>query len=79
MDLFGDIIIADMKDSYKNLTLKVLYMVEWASTYCSNARFFMKTDDDVFLNVPLVLDFIAKIMVCVLCNLSLPDPYSQTQ
>lgn len=63
IDLFGDIIIADMKDSYKNLTLKVLYMVDWASTYCSNARFFMKTDDDVFLNVPLVLDFISKVQV----------------
>lgn len=64
IDLFGDIVVADMKDSYKNLTLKVLYMLEWTSTHCSNARFFMKTDDDVFLNVPLVLDFISKIQVC---------------
>lgn len=63
IDLYGDIIIANFKDTYRNLTLKALYMVEWTSRYCSNARFFMKTDDDVFLNVPLVLDFIAKIQV----------------
>ncbi|CAL8122781.1 unnamed protein product [Orchesella dallaii] len=61
IDLFRDIIIADLQDSYQNLTLKSLFMIEWASTFCSSARFFMKTDDDVFLNVPLVLKFISEI------------------
>lgn len=63
VELYRDIVIADMKDTYRNLTLKVLYMMEWAFTRCSQARYYMKVDDDVFFNVPLVLDFIASIQV----------------
>ncbi|XP_049875212.1 beta-1,3-galactosyltransferase 5-like isoform X2 [Pectinophora gossypiella] len=46
-------------DSYSNLTLKVLSMLEWADTYCPRAPRVLKTDDDVFPNLPRLLRFLA--------------------
>lgn len=39
-------------DSYATLTLKTLALLSWANQACSNARFVLKADDDVFLNIP---------------------------
>ncbi|KAB7505308.1 Beta-1,3-galactosyltransferase 5 [Armadillidium nasatum] len=55
---YGDIIEANFVDHYSNLTLKTVAMLEWAKTYCSEAPFVLKTDDDMFINVPLLLAFI---------------------
>lgn len=57
-DRYGDIIEANFVDHYLNLTLKTVSMLEWAKTYCSESRFVLKTDDDMFINVPLLLAFI---------------------
>lgn len=48
---YGDIVQADFVDSYRNLTLKSITMVRWASTYCSNVSLVLKIDDDMLLNV----------------------------
>ncbi|XP_006882257.1 PREDICTED: beta-1,3-galactosyltransferase 4 [Elephantulus edwardii] len=48
----GDIIQAAFHDSYRNLTLKTLSGLNWASEYCPMARYILKTDDDVYVNVP---------------------------
>ncbi|NXQ60132.1 B3GL1 acetylgalactosaminyltransferase, partial [Anthoscopus minutus] len=48
--LYGDIIRQDFMDTYDNLTLKTIMAFQWLSEFCSNARFFMKTDTDVFIN-----------------------------
>ncbi|XP_078274683.1 beta-1,3-galactosyltransferase 5-like [Rhinoraja longicauda] len=50
-----DIIQGDFTDTYDNLTLKVLMGLEWARRHCQTARFFMKTDSDVFVNTPHLL------------------------
>lgn len=50
--LFGDVIVGNSVDSYRNLSLKTLSMLEWADTSCALAPRLLKTDDDVFLNVP---------------------------
>ncbi|KAM3843753.1 beta-1,3-galactosyltransferase 4-like [Vipera latastei] len=39
-------------DTYTNLTLKTLALMDWAAAHCPTARFLLKADDDVFLNVP---------------------------
>ncbi|KAH8032797.1 hypothetical protein HPB51_001875 [Rhipicephalus microplus] len=49
---YGDIIQADFRDTYRNLTLKSVFLLKWAFMYCSRAQFLLKTDDDVFVNVP---------------------------
>lgn len=50
-DAFGDIIQEDFVDSYRNLTYKGIMGLKWASTYCRLAKFLLKTDDDIFVNM----------------------------
>ena len=57
---FGDILQEDFVDSYMNLTLKSVMGLKWASRRCPSARFLMKTDDDMFVNVPKLLDYLTK-------------------
>jgi hypothetical protein len=61
MHLYDDILLANFNDSYKNLTLKTMAMLEWTSSYCSKADYLLKADDDVFINVENLLKFIEKI------------------
>jgi hypothetical protein len=60
MNLYDDILLANFKDSYKNLTLKTMAMLEWTSSYCSKADYLLKADDDMFINVENLLKFIEK-------------------
>ncbi|CAH0598130.1 unnamed protein product [Chrysodeixis includens] len=55
--LYGDVIVGRSLDTYSNLTLKTLSMLEWADTYCPRAPRLLKTDDDMFINVPRLLEF----------------------
>ncbi|KAL3289390.1 hypothetical protein HHI36_022820 [Cryptolaemus montrouzieri] len=58
--LFGDIIQGKFIDTYDNLTLKTISMLEWVENFCPKATFVLKTDDDMFINVSKLLDFISK-------------------
>ena len=44
--------MAFFQDSYYNLTLKTVMGLKWVKDHCSQARFVMKTDDDIFVNLP---------------------------
>ncbi|CAG9792271.1 unnamed protein product [Diatraea saccharalis] len=55
--LYNDMIVGRSIDSYSNMTLKTLSMLEWIDTYCPRAPRLLKTDDDMFINVPRLLDF----------------------
>ncbi|XP_045073047.1 beta-1,3-galactosyltransferase 1-like [Coregonus clupeaformis] len=46
-----DLLQSDFIDSYKNLTIKTMVMMEWLSSRCPNASYAMKIDSDMFLNV----------------------------
>lgn len=54
-ELYNDIIQVDLKDSYHNLSLKSIAMLQWLNDYCSNSLYYLKTDDDMFVNVPNVI------------------------
>lgn len=58
--MYGDLIRGHFIDSYNNLTLKTISSLEWVDTYCPKASFILKTDDDMFINVPKLLMFIEK-------------------
>ncbi|XP_075869217.1 beta-1,3-galactosyltransferase 2-like isoform X2 [Nelusetta ayraudi] len=47
-----DLIQSDFLDSYHNLTIKTMMMLEWFNSNCLNASYVMKIDSDVFLSVP---------------------------
>lgn len=48
-------------DTYDNLTLKTIMAFRWVTEFCSNARFLMKTDDDVFINTANLVKFLLKL------------------
>ena len=59
-NLYGDLISGRFLDSYNNLTLKTVSLLEWVDNYCNNIKFILKTDDDMFINIPKLLSFIEK-------------------
>lgn len=58
--IYGDIIRGKFIDTYDNLTLKTISMLEWVDNYCPEVQFVLKTDDDMFINVSRLLAFMAK-------------------
>ncbi|XP_033745399.1 beta-1,3-galactosyltransferase 1-like [Pecten maximus] len=48
---YGDVVQKDFVDSYRNLTYKGIAALNWVSTYCSNATYALKTDDDIMVNI----------------------------
>uniref|UniRef100_T1H463 Hexosyltransferase n=1 Tax=Megaselia scalaris TaxID=36166 RepID=T1H463_MEGSC len=61
-ELYGDLIRGNFVDSYNNLTLKTISMLEWLDRNCNSPlpKFILKTDDDMFINIPKLLLFIDK-------------------
>ena len=51
----GDLIQTDFDEKYENLILKSLIGLKWATEQCHHAKFIMKIDDDILVNIPLVL------------------------
>lgn len=49
----------DYLDTYRNLTTKVVHGFTWAANHCKPS-YVLKTDDDCFVNVPLLLQFLSK-------------------
>ncbi|KAL3996832.1 ETS domain-containing protein Elk-4 [Sarotherodon galilaeus] len=49
---YHDLIQSNFQDSYNNLTIKTMVMLEWLAAHCTKASFVMKIDSDVLLNVP---------------------------
>ncbi len=46
----ADLIQGAFIDAYRNLSYKSLLSWKWIKSYCSNAKFYVKIDDDVVLN-----------------------------
>ncbi|XP_050708526.1 beta-1,3-galactosyltransferase 1-like isoform X1 [Eriocheir sinensis] len=57
---YGDILQEDFTDSYMNLTLKSVMGLKWTATHCQQAQYLLKTDDDIFVNVPTLLTYLQE-------------------
>lgn len=53
---FGDLVFARFKEDYRNLTLKSISVMQWVSEYCHMADFLLKVDDDMYINIPRLLE-----------------------
>lgn len=49
---YTDIIQQEFLDTYNNLTLKSVMLLKWVNQHCTSAKYVMKTDDDMFVNLP---------------------------
>lgn len=49
--MYQDVIIEDFRESYQNLTLKTMFALKHFLRLTPNESYFLKIDDDVFLNV----------------------------
>lgn len=57
--LHNDLLIGKPVDNYYNLTLKGMFLLTWAKTYCSN-HWLLYVDDDVIVNVQRTIDFVVS-------------------
>ncbi|XP_075549202.1 beta-1,3-galactosyltransferase 5-like [Dermacentor variabilis] len=48
---YGDIVQENFWDAYRNLSLKAVMMLRWATLHCPQARFLVKIDDDSLPNL----------------------------
>ncbi|XP_017393785.1 lactosylceramide 1,3-N-acetyl-beta-D-glucosaminyltransferase [Cebus imitator] len=58
---YNDIIQQDFVDSFHNLTLKLLLQFSWANTYCPHAKFLMTADDDIFIHMPNLIEYLQSL------------------
>ncbi|XP_025054218.1 UDP-GlcNAc:betaGal beta-1,3-N-acetylglucosaminyltransferase 9 isoform X1 [Alligator sinensis] len=57
---YRDILLWDFMDTFFNLTLKEIHFLNWANEFCSNVNFIFKGDNDVFVNVENIIDFLER-------------------
>ncbi|KAM8880499.1 uncharacterized protein AB9W97_015299 [Spinachia spinachia] len=50
-----DLIQSNFQDSYHNLTIKTMMMLEWLAAHCAHASYVVKIDSDMLLHVPNVV------------------------
>ena len=56
-----DIIQGDYIDNYHNLTIKTLSMLQWVLESCQNVKYIVKADDDIYVNIPLLIDVLKTV------------------
>ncbi|XP_013367509.1 PREDICTED: UDP-GlcNAc:betaGal beta-1,3-N-acetylglucosaminyltransferase 6 [Chinchilla lanigera] len=54
----GDVLQWAFADTFLNLTLKHLHLLDWLAARCPRARFLLSCDDDVFVHTANVLSFL---------------------
>lgn len=47
-----DIVLTNHEDTYENLSLKILAALQWSQDFCPQAKYLVKVDDDVFMQIP---------------------------
>ncbi|KAK7496578.1 hypothetical protein BaRGS_00012230 [Batillaria attramentaria] len=53
---YTDIVQGDFMDTFPNLTMKAITALRWVNDHCSNARYILKADDDMFVNIFSLLE-----------------------
>lgn len=57
---FKDIIQIDFLESFQTFTTKSILMLKWVEKMCPHAQYFLKTEDDTFVNVRNIADILNR-------------------
>ncbi|OCT65328.1 hypothetical protein XELAEV_18041568mg [Xenopus laevis] len=57
-----DIVEARFLDTYENRTLKVIMSMEWIVTFCPKAKFVLKVDQEAFVNMESLVDYLSYLL-----------------
>lgn len=58
MEQYKDIIQIGFRDNYYNNTIKTMMSFRWVYEHCSTADFYLFTDDDMYISVNNILDYV---------------------
>lgn len=50
-EIYGDIVQGNFIDNFRNETYKHIMALKWAMFYCPTAKFIIKTNDDIVVNI----------------------------
>ncbi|XP_023214760.1 beta-1,3-galactosyltransferase 5-like [Centruroides sculpturatus] len=56
--IYSDIVQGNFVDSYRNLTYKHVMGLKWITYFCPAARYILKTDDDIFVDIFQLTDYL---------------------
>lgn len=59
-EIYKDIVQGNFIDSYRNLTYKLVFSLFWVNKFCNNAKFVIKMDEDITINVPRLIPYLSK-------------------
>lgn len=57
---YKDLIQGNFHDAYRNMTYKHVMALKWATYHCPSAKYILKLDDDVFVHIHAMLDFLTR-------------------
>lgn len=60
-NLYGDIVQGDFEDGYRKLVEKGRMALKWTTDYCSNAKYILKIDDDMLVNMFFLLRHLSRL------------------
>lgn len=55
---YGDLVQGSFLDTYRNITYKHVMVFKYVLYHCPKAKYVLKTDDDVFVNIPTMKNFL---------------------
>lgn len=57
-NVHSDMIQGSFLDAYRNMTYKHVMSLKYAVYHCPQAKYILKTDDDIFVNMPTMVGFL---------------------
>ncbi|XP_077993957.1 beta-1,3-galactosyltransferase 1-like [Glandiceps talaboti] len=57
-ELYDDVILTDLVDHYRKLTMKTLMALRWTIEFCPQALFVMKTDDNSLVHLQNIVKYL---------------------
>ncbi|KAL4712449.1 hypothetical protein ACJJTC_007465 [Scirpophaga incertulas] len=58
--LYGDIVQGNFDDAYRNMTYKHVMGLKWVAHHCPAAKYILKADDDIVVNIRALQQFLAR-------------------